>query len=174
MRTSTATVALVGAFVASLLVAPLITAQPAGPGSLRGAELLSALRGGGFILYFRHADTDHRQHDIPGQAPQDCAKQRNLTDRGRDHARSQEERGEGSEHQLNRTGAGRTILALLAYIRLFCHLHHFVAYSLYTGPILSAPTRDRRAAVPLECTSTCRLAGDTRAGFRYGRGSIRV
>jgi hypothetical protein len=38
-------------------------------------------------LYFRHSDRDHRQHDIPGQAPQDCAKQRNLTDRGRDHAR---------------------------------------------------------------------------------------
>jgi phosphohistidine phosphatase SixA len=71
-----------------LLAAPLAAAQPVGPGSVRGAELLAALRDGGYIMYFRHADTDHRQHDTPGQAPQDCTKQRNLSDRGRDHARA--------------------------------------------------------------------------------------
>jgi hypothetical protein len=73
---------------AVLLAAPLAATQAVGPGSLRRAELLAALRGGGYIMYFRHADTDHNQHDTPGQPPQDCAKQRNLTDRGRDHARA--------------------------------------------------------------------------------------
>ena len=38
---------------------------------------------GDYIISFRHAETDHRQHDTPGQALQDCATQRNLTDRGR-------------------------------------------------------------------------------------------
>jgi phosphohistidine phosphatase SixA len=80
--------AFLGGLAGGLLAAPLAAAQPAGPVSLRGAELLNALRGGGSIMYFRHADTDHNQHDTPGQAPQDCAKQRNLTDRGRDHARA--------------------------------------------------------------------------------------
>ncbi len=30
----------------------------AAPGELRGAALLAALRGGGYILYFRHTSTD--------------------------------------------------------------------------------------------------------------------
>ncbi|HXJ79301.1 MAG TPA: histidine phosphatase family protein [Candidatus Methylomirabilis sp.] len=85
MRHSTACLA---ALAIALLSAPLVAAQPVDPGSLRGAELLAALRGGGYILYFRHTDTDHSQHDTLGQGPQDCAKQRNLTDRGRDQARA--------------------------------------------------------------------------------------
>jgi phosphohistidine phosphatase SixA len=88
MKAGTTTVSIVGAFVASLLAASLAAAQPGDPGSLRGAELLVALHGGGYIIYFRHADTDHTQRDTPGQTPQDCGKQRNLTDRGRDHARA--------------------------------------------------------------------------------------
>src|SRR5262245_12751612 len=55
---------------------------------LRGAELLTALRGGGYILYFRHADTDHSQNDQRMTSIDDCSTQRNLTDRGRDHARA--------------------------------------------------------------------------------------
>ena len=55
--------------------------------ALAGAELLDALRGGGFILYFRHADTDFRQQDVRPVDLANCATQRNLTDRGRDHAR---------------------------------------------------------------------------------------
>ena len=81
-------VALVCVLVAELLVAPRITAQPALSGDLRGADLLAALRAGGYIIYFRHADTDHRQQDIPGHPLEDCTKQRNLTDRGREHARA--------------------------------------------------------------------------------------
>src|SRR5262249_60529728 len=73
--------------VASSLPAPYALAQ-SGAVPLAGEELLGALRGGGFILYFRHADTDHRQKDEAKGRFEDCSLQRNLTDRGRDHARA--------------------------------------------------------------------------------------
>ena len=56
--------------------------------ALAGADLLSALSGGGFVIYFRHADTDFRQQDVRPVNLADCTKQRNLTDRGREHARA--------------------------------------------------------------------------------------
>jgi phosphohistidine phosphatase SixA len=56
--------------------------------AMSGAELLAALRGGGLIIYFRHADTDFKQTDIRPVNLADCTRQRNLTDRGREHARS--------------------------------------------------------------------------------------
>ena len=61
--------------------------QPAAT-PLRGPELLAALRAGGYILYFRHADTDHGQNDDRMTSVEDCTTQRNLTDRGRDHSRA--------------------------------------------------------------------------------------
>jgi len=67
--------------------APAIGQQTRAP-ALASADLLSSLRGGGFIIYFRHADTDFRQQDERPVNPADCTKQRNLTDRGRDHARA--------------------------------------------------------------------------------------
>jgi hypothetical protein len=63
-------------------------AQPAAANPLRGPELLGALRAGGYILYFRHADTDHSQNDERMTSVEDCTTQRNLTDRGRDHSRA--------------------------------------------------------------------------------------
>ena len=70
--------------VAGLAAIPAITdaADPV------GAELLTALRAGGYILYFRHADTDHRQQDQRTGAIDDCTTQRNLTEGGREHARA--------------------------------------------------------------------------------------
>ncbi|HSE06542.1 MAG TPA: histidine phosphatase family protein [Methylomirabilota bacterium] len=62
--------------------------QSAAATPLRGPELLAALRAGGYTLYFRHADTDHRQNDRRMTSLEDCATQRNLTDRGRDHSRA--------------------------------------------------------------------------------------
>jgi len=53
---------------------------------LRGAALVSALRAGGFILYFRHASTDFGQSDESMTSFEDCAKQRNLTEKGRNEA----------------------------------------------------------------------------------------
>jgi len=80
--------ALVSVVVLSLLLASPLAAGAQPAGALAGTELLAALRGGGFILYFRHTDTDHRQNDARMGSVEDCANQRNLTDRGRDHARA--------------------------------------------------------------------------------------
>jgi len=55
--------------------------------SLTGAALLQTLRGGGLILYFRHTSTDFGQNDDTMSGYEDCARQRNLTDGGRDEAR---------------------------------------------------------------------------------------
>ncbi len=60
----------------------------AAPGELRGTALLAALRGGGYILYFRHASTDFGQNDEKMTGYEDCATQRNLTDAGRREARA--------------------------------------------------------------------------------------
>jgi phosphohistidine phosphatase SixA len=50
-------------------------------------EVLAMLRAGGFILYFRHTSTDFGQSDEAMTSFDDCEKQRNLTDKGRDEAR---------------------------------------------------------------------------------------
>lgn len=55
--------------------------------TLAGTALVNALREGGLILYFRHASTDFGQNDDQMSGYEDCAKQRNLTDRGRAEAR---------------------------------------------------------------------------------------
>ncbi|MEO8740303.1 MAG: histidine phosphatase family protein [Casimicrobiaceae bacterium] len=55
--------------------------------TLSGAPLLSALRAGGLVIYFRHTSTDFGQNDDQMSGFEDCAKQRNLTDRGREEAR---------------------------------------------------------------------------------------
>jgi Histidine phosphatase superfamily (branch 1) len=65
---------------------PAIAAEPPSE-SLTGAELLQTLRGGGMILYFRHTSTDFGQNDDAMSGYEDCARQRNLTDGGRDEAR---------------------------------------------------------------------------------------
>ena len=46
------------------------------------------MRDGGLILYFRHTSTDFGQNDDQMTGYEDCARQRNLTDRGRDEARA--------------------------------------------------------------------------------------
>jgi hypothetical protein len=55
---------------------------------LSGPALVSALRAGGFVLYFRHTSTDFGQSDDSMTTFEDCAKQRNLTDKGRNEARA--------------------------------------------------------------------------------------
>ena len=72
--------------------APAATAPPA-PAStpaatLAGAELLAALRTGGYVLYFRHTATDFGENDAHMTSYEDCATQRNLTDAGRADARA--------------------------------------------------------------------------------------
>jgi histidine phosphatase superfamily protein (branch 1) len=56
-----------------------------------GAELdpsiVPKLREGGFVLYMRHTSTDFGQNDSRMTSYEDCASQRNLTDKGRSEAR---------------------------------------------------------------------------------------
>ncbi len=54
---------------------------------LSAPQLLAALREGGLILYFRHTSTDFGQSDDQMTGYEDCARQRNLTDQGREEAR---------------------------------------------------------------------------------------
>jgi Histidine phosphatase superfamily (branch 1) len=65
---------------------PAVAAEPSSE-SLAGTALLQALKSGGLILYFRHTSTDFGQNDDAMSGYEDCARQRNLTDRGRDEAR---------------------------------------------------------------------------------------
>lgn len=50
-------------------------------------ELVDELRDGGYVVFLRHAATDHSREDAPNVDPRDCARQRNLTDAGRAQAR---------------------------------------------------------------------------------------
>ena len=77
-----------GALSLALLAPAAALAQSATTPALGGAELLAALRAGGHILYFRHADTDHSQNDQRMTSVEDCTTQRNLSERGREHARA--------------------------------------------------------------------------------------
>ena len=60
--------------------------------TLAGAQadtaLPAQLRQGGYVLYLRHASTDFSQNDERMTGFEDCASQRNLTDKGRDEARA--------------------------------------------------------------------------------------
>jgi len=73
------------AALALLAAASALAEQPAA--TLAGPALLSALRAGGLIIYFRHASTDFGQSDEQMSGYEDCARQRNLTDPGREEAR---------------------------------------------------------------------------------------
>jgi hypothetical protein len=55
---------------------------------LQGRALLAALRGGGYIIYFRHTATDFGQSDERMTGYEECATQRNLTENGRTEARA--------------------------------------------------------------------------------------
>jgi hypothetical protein len=66
--------------IALVLAFPAL-AQPA-------PELVTRLRAGGYVLYLRHTSTDFSQNDAKMTSFEDCASQRNLTDRGRDEARA--------------------------------------------------------------------------------------
>ena len=52
------------------------------------AGLVAKLREGGYVLFMRHAATDFSQNDSSMTSYEDCASQRNLTDKGRDEARA--------------------------------------------------------------------------------------
>jgi hypothetical protein len=65
----------------ALLFASAAVAEP-------DAKLLAALRQGGYVLFLRHTSTDFSQDDSRMTSFEDCATQRNLTDKGRAEARA--------------------------------------------------------------------------------------
>src|SRR5688572_1490995 len=65
--------------------APGRSALPAKP--VPGPELLSELRKGGYVIYFRHTSTDFSRDDARSRSDDDCENQRPLTDAGRAEAR---------------------------------------------------------------------------------------
>ena len=90
-------IARIPVLLAALLLAPPALAQSPAAAPERSslpartippAELLATLRHGGHILYFRHAGTDFSQNDKNMKSYEDCANQRNLTDKGRNDARA--------------------------------------------------------------------------------------
>src|SRR3989449_1356049 len=64
-----------------LFVASHVWAQP-------DPALAGELRQGGYVLYIRHTSTDFGQNDAKMTGYEDCANQRNLTDKGRQEARA--------------------------------------------------------------------------------------
>ncbi|MGH8620545.1 MAG: histidine phosphatase family protein [Burkholderiales bacterium] len=55
--------------------------------AMSGPGLLSELRQGGYVIYFRHTSTDFSRDDSRSKSDEDCDHQRPLTDKGRDEAR---------------------------------------------------------------------------------------
>ena len=74
------------AMLALCCLAPAWAASDAGD-ALAGPTLVAALRQGGLIIYFRHTSTDFGQNDDQMTGYEDCARQRNLTEQGREEAR---------------------------------------------------------------------------------------
>jgi phosphohistidine phosphatase SixA len=75
------------ALLALACLSPIAAADHAAP-ALGGPALREALLRGGYVIYFRHASTDFGQNDERMTGYEDCARQRNLTERGRDEARA--------------------------------------------------------------------------------------
>ena len=65
--------------------APGRSALPDKPPSSQ--ELLSELRKGGYVIFFRHTSTDFSRDDARSKSDDDCDNQRPLTDKGRAEAR---------------------------------------------------------------------------------------
>ncbi len=77
--------------------------------ALAGSALLSALRAGGLILYFRHTSTDFGQNDDQMTGYEDCARQRNLTE-PRPRRGARDRRGHSAAAHPGRRRAGESVL----------------------------------------------------------------
>ena len=72
-------VAALGPAAAQTMAAPAATKEISAT-----KELLKSMRGGGYVLYMRHANTDTNKPDaVPKVDLKDCATQRNLNEEGR-------------------------------------------------------------------------------------------
>jgi hypothetical protein len=70
----------------ALLLAVLCIALPSA--AEVDPSIVKELRRGGYVLYMRHASTDFSQNDARMTSYEDCATQRNLTEKGRTEARA--------------------------------------------------------------------------------------
>lgn len=59
------------------------SSAPSPEAALQGAQLLAALRRGGWVVYFRHTATDFSRDDSKMRDYGDCANQRPLSEQGR-------------------------------------------------------------------------------------------
>lgn len=78
------------ALAAALTVSPVLAADTSDldQAGLSGAELVRALRNGGYVIYFRHAATDHSRADNDRANLENCDQQRTLSRKGLDQARA--------------------------------------------------------------------------------------
>lgn len=67
-------------------IADAESSAPAAGAALQGPALLSALRGGGYVVYFRHTATDFSRGDSAMKSYDDCDNQRLLSPQGRSDA----------------------------------------------------------------------------------------
>lgn len=65
------------------LVALGMATAPTGANEMSGEAMFSALKGGGYVVYFRHSLSDTSQNDADPIQPENCATQRNLSEPGR-------------------------------------------------------------------------------------------
>ncbi len=79
--------AAMAALACALPVAGERLSSPDPAHALEGAALVTALRAGGYTLYFRHTATDFSQSDAAMKGYDECATQRNLSEAGRAQAR---------------------------------------------------------------------------------------
>ena len=77
--------AIISIFFVSAL--PLSTQAAAPVNSSDIQTLVQKLQKGGYVIYIRHAATDHDKVDQDGTNLKDCATQRNLSENGRQQAR---------------------------------------------------------------------------------------
>ncbi len=75
-------------FLLAAVLGPVAAQTPAEPPAIKEIaatkELIKSLRGGGYVLYMRHANTDTSKPDaVPKVDLNDCATQRNLNEEGR-------------------------------------------------------------------------------------------
>ena len=78
--------AIISIFFVSVL--PLSTQASERANSADIQTLVQKLQKGGYVIYIRHATTDHNKVDQDGTNLKDCATQRNLSENGRQQARA--------------------------------------------------------------------------------------
>lgn len=74
--------------VIPLCLGPAIAQDKPGTQQVEPGALVEALKSGGNVIYFRHAATDQAQQDSYPLDLKSCATQRNLSDKGKEQART--------------------------------------------------------------------------------------